>query len=190
MQVRTALTRRLSLAVFGLFVALAALAWSGSRAWALDKGPDGWFHTGDGVRVKKVVFNFDVYAIGHDMKDLPADKSKQSVIDMDTDKRFTWRMLRDVEHEKIQTALTEAFAMNGYSDAGKIGSFVGAFSGDLKKGQSVTILYTSAAKTVTITVQGGGSATLSGIDFMKGVWSIWFAKIDQPSLGDALIKNL
>jgi hypothetical protein len=190
MQVRTALTRRLSVALLGLFVAVAALALSGPRAWALDKGADGWYHTGDAVRVKKVVFNFDVYSIGHDMKDLPSEKSKQNVIDMDTDKRFTWRMLRDVEHEKIQTALTEAFAMNGYGDQSKIGPFVGAFSGDLKKGQTVTILYSSAAKTVSISVQGGGSATGSGVDFMKGVWSIWFGKIDQPALGDSLISKL
>jgi hypothetical protein len=174
----------------GLFLALAALVLSAPDARALDRGADGWFHTGDGVRVKKVVFNFDVYAIGHDMKDLPPAKTKQAVIDMDTDKRFTWRMLRDVEHEKIQTALTEAFGMNGYSDQSKIGPFVGAFSGDFTKGQTVSIVYSSAAKTVTATVQGGGTATVSGADFMKAVWSIWFAKIDQPSLGDALIKNL
>jgi hypothetical protein len=189
MQVRTPVSRRLSLRlVVGLLVACMTLVASG--AWALDRGADGWFHTGEGVRVKKVVFNFDVYSIAHDMKDLPDSKSKQAVIDMDTDKRFTWRMLRDVEHEKIQTALTEAFAMNGYGDQSKIGPFVGAFSGDLKKGQAVTILYSSAAKTVSVNVRGGGSATLSGADFMKGVWSIWFGKIDQPSLGDALIKNM
>jgi len=192
MQERTAVTRRASLVqiTLGLLLAAFVVVSASPSAWALDKGADGWFHTGDGVRVKKVVFNFDVYAIGHDMKDLPPTKSKQAVIDMDTDKRFTWRMLRDVEHEKIQNALSEAFAMNGYSDQSKIGPYVGAFSGDLKKGQAITILYSSAAKNVTITVQGGGSATIPGTDFMKAVWSIWFAKIDQPSLGDALIKNL
>jgi hypothetical protein len=142
--------------MLGLMLAFAALVLS-SDARALDRGADGWFHTGDGVRVKKVVFNFDVYAIGHDMKELPPAKSKQAVIDMDTDKRFTWRMLRDVEHEKIQTALTEAFAMNGYSDASKIGPYVGAFSGDFKKGQTVSIVYSSAAKTVTVSVQGSTS---------------------------------
>jgi hypothetical protein len=187
MQVRTAPSRR---AFLPLFAALAVALLVGGPAWALDRGADGWFHTGDGVRVKKIVFNFDVYAIGHDMKELPAEKSKQAVIDLDTDKRFTWRMLRDVEHEKIQNALTEAFAMNGYSDQSKIGPYIGAFSGDLKKGQTVSIVYSSSAKTVTVNVQGGGSATVPGIDFMKAVWSIWFAKIDQPSLGDALIKNI
>ena len=182
MQVRIALSpRRPS------FAGLVAVA---PTAFALDRGADGWFHTGDGVRVKKVVFNFDVYAIGHDMKDLPPAKTKQAVIDMDTDKRFTWRMLRDVEEEKIQTAIREAFTMNGYTDTGKINQYVGAFSGDRKKGQTVTIAYNSTAKSVSVSVQGGGSATIPGVDFMKAIWSFWFGKIDQPALGDALIRNL
>jgi Chalcone isomerase-like len=192
MQVRIAMSRRRHLVhiAMGALLALVAFITLAPPAFALDRGADGWFHTGDAVRVKKIVFNFDVYAIGHDMKELPPAKSKQAVIDMDTDKRFTWRMLRDVEHEKIQDALKEAFTMNGYSDQSKIGPFIGAFSGDLKKGQSVTIQYSSAAKTVTAIVQGGGSATIAGADFMKAVWSVWLGKIDQPSLGDSLIRNL
>jgi hypothetical protein len=161
-------------------------------ASALDKGADGWFHTGDGIRVKTIAFvNFKVYAIGHDMKDLPDAKSKQAVIDQDTTKRFTWRMLRDVEKEKIQNALKEAYAMNGFGDGGKIGQFVGAFTGDLKEGQYVTITYDAGAKATTIRVLGGGgSATVPGADFMKATWSVWFGKIDQPSLGDALISKM
>src|SRR5580704_2073285 len=122
-------------AFFALLVTVL-LALSGALpALALDKGADGWFHTGDGIRVKTVAFvNFKVYAIGHDMKDLPDAKSKQAVIDLDTTKRFTWRMMRDVEASKIQNALKEAFAQNGFSDAGRIGQFTGAFNGDLKEG--------------------------------------------------------
>jgi hypothetical protein len=161
-------------------------------ARALDKGADGWFHTGDGIRVKTVAFvNFKVYAIGHDMKELPGAKSKQAVIDMDTTKRFTWRMMRDVEASKIQNAIKEAFAANGFADGGRIGQFVGAFNGDLKEGQFVTITYDSGSKATTIRVLGGGgSATINGVDFMKATWSIWFGKIDQPSLGDALISKM
>jgi len=192
MQVRTAVTRRsvVQLALGCLLAALTLVA-TVPGAWALDRGADGWFHTGDGIRVKKVVFvNVNVYSIGHDMKELPPTKSKQAVIDMDADKRFVWRMMRDVPHEKIQNALTEAFAMNGYTDQSKIGPYVGAFSGDLKENAAITIAYNSTTKAVTVTVQGGGSATIPGVDFMKAVWSIWFGKIDQPALGDALIRNL
>jgi len=61
----------------------------------------------------------------------------------------------------------------------------------IKEGQFVTITYDSGAKSTTIRVLGGGgSATVSGVDFMKATWSIWFGKIDQPSLGDALISKM
>ncbi len=153
---------------------------------------DGWIHTGDAVRTKSVgPFTAKVYAIRHDMKDRPATKSKQAVIDADTDKKFTWRMLRDVDSSKIQKALREAFAMNGFNDAGRIGTFVGAFNKDeVKENSAVVISYTSANKTTTIWVQNGGSASVAGDDFMKAVWSIWLGKIDQPSMGDQLISLL
>jgi hypothetical protein len=162
-----------------------------SPAFALEPGKDGWYNTGDGVRTKTVaIITAKVYAIRHDMKGpLPA-KSKQAVIDADVDKRFSWYMLRDVEGEKIQKALRDAFAMNGYGDQGKIGQFVGAFSKELKEKGSVSISYSAATKTVSVWVAGGGSASIGGADFMKAVWSIWFGKIDQPSLGDALISRM
>jgi hypothetical protein len=174
------------LATFAAVLAIAA------SAFALEANKDGWFHTGDGVRTKSVAFiNVKVYAIGHDMKALPAAKSKQAVIDADVDKRITWKMLRDVDHEKIVKALREAYAQNGYGDAGKIGQAMSAFTGELKENTYVTIAYNSTSKTTTFSVlgAGGGSAAVSGVDFMKGTWSIWFGKIDQPSLGDAMLSR-
>ena len=152
---------------------------------------DDWTLTGSGVRVKKVaIVNVDVYAISHYVKQPPAAKTKQAVIDLDAGKKFVWTMKRDVDKEKIQNALKDAFAMNGYADSGKIGAFIGAFSGDLKEKAQVTIVYDADKKAVTVTVAGGGSATIAGPEFMKAVWSIWFGKIDQPALGDQLISKL
>jgi hypothetical protein len=54
----------------------------------------------------------------------------------------------------------------------------------------VTITYNSATKQTTFWEQGGGTQVVDGLDFMKATWSIWFGKIDQPSLGDALISKL
>ncbi len=157
---------------------------------------DGWIFTGSSVRTKSVgPFTAKVYSIRHDMKDKPAQKSKQAVIDAKVDKRFTWSMLRDVDAKKIQNALREAFQMNGYGDQGKIGQFVGAFSQEEVKeakggAPSVVITYNADKQTTTIWVKDGGSASIGGEDFMKAVWSIWFGKIDQPSMGDQLIANL
>ncbi|MGZ3407278.1 MAG: chalcone isomerase family protein [Polyangia bacterium] len=170
-------------------VALVALGMFATSAAALERDRDGYFHTGDGVRVKKVAFiHVKVYAIDHYMKDLPAQKSKQAVIDANVDKRFSWKMLRSVDAEKIKNALREAYAKNGYSDAGKINPFVDAITKELKEGDAVTIKYDAAKKATTIT-SPAGSATVPGEDFMKATWSIWFGKIDQKELGDDLLKG-
>lgn len=178
--------RRLSMSfllamIVALFVSIAPTA-----------SADGMVHTGDAVRTKSVgPFTAKVYSIRHDMKDKPATKSKQAVIDADTDKKFTWRMLRDVDSAKIKKALEDAFHLNGFNDGGKIGQFVGAFNKDeVKENSAVVISYNAANKSVTIWVQNGGTATIAGADFMKAVWSIWFGKIDQPSMGDQLISKL
>ena len=170
-------------AVAAAFLMLAALTTGLARA-------DDWTLTGSGVRVKKVaIIDVNVYAISHYMKQLPPSKSKQAVIDMDTGKKFVWTMKRDVDNEKIQKALTDAFAMNGYSDAGKIAQFTGAFKGELKEKSSVSIVYDADKKETSVST-GSGSATVGGVDFMKAVWSIWFGKIDQPNLGDQLISKI
>ncbi len=179
------------------FVALLALllgmgahtAFAG--IWSSASMFDDWIHTGTSIRVKTVVFvEVNVYEINHFMKQRPASKSKQAVIDMDVDKKFVWKMMRDVEKDKIQQALKDAFAMNGYNDAGKISAGMAAFTGELKDKSQVTIEYNAEKKTTTITVGGGGTATVQGVDFMKGVWSIWLGKIDQSKLGDQLISKL
>ena len=169
--------------------ALVALGLFAVPVSALERDRDGYFHTGDGIRYKKVAFvNVKVYAIGHYMKDLPTQKSKQAVIDADVDKRFSWKMLRSVEADKIRNALREAYAKNGYSDAGKINPFVDALAKELKQGDTVTIKYDAAKKETTIT-SPAGSATVPGDDFMKATWSIWFGKIDQKDLGDSLLNR-
>ena len=167
--------------VLGLFVTFATTAFA-----------DGMIHTGDSVRVKAIGFiHVNVYAIRHDMKEKPAQKSKQAVIDADVDKKFTWTMLRDLPSEKIQKAMKEGFAQNGFGDQGRIGQFVGAFNKDeVKEKSAVVITYNAGSKSTTIWVQGGGSATVAGQDFMKAVWSLWFGKIDQPAMGDQLISLL
>ncbi|WP_437733141.1 chalcone isomerase family protein [Sorangium sp. So ce1335] len=146
--------------------------------------------TGTGVRARTVgIVKIEVYRISHYMDELPPTRSKQAVIDMDTGKKFVWTMLRDVDRASIVQALRDAYAMNDYTDMAKIGRFVAAFEGDLKAGSEVTIEYDTREKTTTVTVPGG-TATVGGLDFMKATWRIWFGKIDQPELGDALIAKL
>src|SRR6185437_14395823 len=106
-------------------LAVLALGLFAMPASALERGADGYFKTGEGIRYKKIAFiNIKVYSIDHYMKDLPPSKSKDAVINADVDKKFSWKMLRTVDAEKIRNALREAYAKNGYNDAGKINQFI------------------------------------------------------------------
>ncbi len=147
--------------------------------------------TGSGIRVKTILFvDVNVYSISHSMAQLPAEKSKRAVIESDVNKKFNCKMMRDLDNEKLKTALKDAYAMNGYTDQAKIGKVLAAFTGEMKEGQTFSISYDAAAKTTTFSVPGQGSVTVDGSDFMKGTWSIWFGKIDQPKLGDQLISKI
>lgn len=161
------------------------------RAAALEREASGYYLTGNAVRQKKLgPFRVDVYAISHFMRDLPPLRSKQAVIAMDTDKAFTWRLLRSLEAKQIRDALSDAYAMNSYTDTAKIALFLNAFTAPLPEGTTVQIRYATATKTTTLSVVGGGTASVPGIDFMQGTWSIWFGKIDQSDLGDQLIRRI
>jgi hypothetical protein len=182
------LTRRRTLQ---LITAAGALVVAPRLAAALEREPGGFYRTGSGVRVKHVgPFSAKVYAISHYMRDLPPSKSKQAVITMETDKALSWRLLRDLDAKQIQDAMRDGFKMNGYADQAKIQQFVGAFTKKVPENTLITITYKSAPKTTTIAVAGDGTATIPGSDFMRGVWSIWFGKIDQPELGDALVQRI
>ena len=172
------------------FTLLAALLLA-QPAQAIEKQKDGFYHTGFGVRQKSIAFiDVDVYEIHHFTKELPPKHSKQAMIDLDVDKRIEWKMLRDVEAEKMRDALKNGYEMNGFNDQAKISKFTGAFQKEMKEGARVSISYDSEKKSTTISVQGGGTATVEGVDFMKATWGVWFGKIDQPALGDQMIKAL
>jgi hypothetical protein len=180
-------SRFLLLLVLGLLVTLAPSAFA-----------DGWINTGNAVRVKSVgPFTVKVYTVTHLMKEKAKDRSKKGLIDAEVDKQFLLFFQRDVDAEKIKNAFRESFKLNGYADGGKIDQFLGAIGkGDVvehdpkkDRAPSISIYYNAAGQNTTITVPGHGKATVGGVDFMKAVWSIWFGKIDQPSMGDLLMVS-
>lgn len=178
---------RRTFVVVVLALGLTLIAGSGA---ALEPDKDGWYHTGQGVRVKTIAFiNVKAYAIGHWVKKLPPVKSKQAVIDLDADKQLSFVMMRDVPEGKIKTMFRDAFALNGYRDAKKIDAFLGVFTAELEKGTHTTIRYDATKKATTIAVSGR-SATIDSEEFMRATWSVWFGKSEQPELGDALISKL
>ncbi|MCB1176866.1 MAG: chalcone isomerase family protein, partial [Leptospiraceae bacterium] len=119
----------------------------------------GMTSTGYGIRVKKIAFiKVKVYSISHAMKDFPSDKSKKGVIDADTDKKFTLKMLRDVDSAKIVAAINDAFKLNGYSNQGNMNKFSSVLKGDLNEGDVITISYDSASKTTKCSYKGNTSS--------------------------------
>ncbi len=153
---------------------------------------DDWVTTGSGIRVKSIAFiDVNVYGISHQMKGALPAKNKQAVINADQDKRFVWQFKRDVSCEKIQKAMRDGFALNGYTDSAKIGQYAGACNKEeMKEKSTVIITYNATTKATSIQMQGAGAATIQGVDFMHAVWSLWFGKIDQPKLGDQLMANI
>src|SRR4051812_18808852 len=183
------LTRRSALNL--MLGASAAVLLSPRRASAIEREKNGFYMTGNGVRVKHVgPFSAKVYTISHYMRELPTVKSKQAVIAADTDKVLSWRLSRDLEAKQVRDALNEGFAKNGYTNRAKIDPFLGAFTKELKEGTNIQIAYAAGPKATTIKVDGDGTATIPGVDFMRATWSVWFGNIDQPELGDSLIARL
>ena len=143
--------------------------------------------TGSGIRVKKIAFvSVNVYAITHQMKDVPATRTAAEFISAETDKKLILKMKRDVDSAKIVTAINEAYALNGYSNKANQDSFSSVLTGDLKENDTITISYNATSKSVTCNY-AGKTSSVAGSDFMKATWSIWFGKIDQPALTTALV---
>ncbi|MBK6607228.1 MAG: chalcone isomerase family protein [Leptospiraceae bacterium] len=143
--------------------------------------------TGSGIRVKKIAFvSVNVYAITHQMKDVPANRTAAEFINAETDKKFILKMKRDVDSAKIVSAINDAYALNGYSNKANQDSFSSVLTGDLKENDTITISYNATSKSVTCNY-AGKTSTVAGSDFMKATWSIWFGKIDQPALTTALV---
>jgi hypothetical protein len=178
--------------IASIFAVIGVCLLTATSAPALERGKDGYFLTGEGIRAKSIAFiKLKIYFIGHEMRELPAAKSKQAVIDANIDKRIWWKMLRDAGGDRLQGILRDSFARNHYADASKVGPFLAGFRGGLKENDYVTIDYEAASHATTLRVPGAAPVTLPGDDFMKATWSIWFgSNADDPELGDALISKL
>lgn len=146
--------------------------------------------TGEGVRVKNIAFiNVNVYYIVHQMKGKLPGKNPQAIIDAEQEKTFWLSMMRDIDSQKIVGAIQEAYIKNGYNNPANGQQLFSVITGELKQGDNLTLYYNPASKTTTCTFKGR-SATVAGSDFMKATWSIWFGKIDQPGLTQALMANI
>ena len=173
-----------------LIVSMLALGLVSTPAHGAPPGPDGFVRTGQGIQTASHwPFTIEVFTIAHDIKALPEQKTRQAMIDADVDKRFSLRMLREVEAAKLRAGLRDGYKRNGYADNERIDRFLAGFS-DAPKGKAMSIVYDAGAKETRLIVDGAVTTTVDGSAFMKATWSIWFGKSKPVSLGDELIKEL
>ena len=141
------------------------------------------------MRVKSLfVGSVKLYKIEHYMASKPANKSKKDVIEADVSKQFTWTMQRDLPSDKVRKALQDTFAQNGYKDGGKIGQFLGAFSGEELKEAPSSRSSTTRTRRTSSSPFRRRQGDRQRRRLHEGCLSIWFGVIDQPGLGDALIS--
>src|SRR5512142_1182267 len=155
---------------------------------AAGAAPDGYHHTGDAVlKANHWPFTIELFAVGHDMRDLPAEKSRQAVIALDTDKRLTLRFLRDMDPDRITRWMENEYAHAGFRDAERVRAVVGAFGADrLAKDEQAVVQYDAATQITTVTVGRGAPIQVKGLDFMRATWAVWFGR----ALGDGLVAQL
>ena len=160
-------------------------------ALAAPPGPDGYFRTGEATQTANHwPFTIDVFSIAHDVKQLPTAKTRQAMIEVEVDKRFVMRMLRDVDADKLRSGLRDGYKRNGYSDSARIDRFLAGLAGTLPKGKAMWITYDAGAMQTRLVVDGGASVTVEGVPFMRATWSIWFGKSKPADVGDALVSQL
>jgi hypothetical protein len=174
-----------------LLAVVVGLVFAPRIAAAIDRGPDGYYRTGAATQTANHwPFTMDVFAIWHDVRQPPATKSRQAMIDLDADKRFTMRMLRDLDGDKLRAGLRDGYHRNGFTDDAAIDRFLAALPPRLSNGAALWIVYDAAAGQTRLVVDGGQSSSISGAAFMRATWSIWFGRSKPADIGDALMRNL
>lgn len=192
------------LARAGVSAGLASCALSSSDARAFERPRTGWYVTGStprsvtpaptGPSAAAAAKPPKDYTITHEMKALPAAKTRRGVIDADVDKRFTLDAHRDIPCADLKAALRAGFTRNAYTTNAKISPFVDVCTGTLKARSTVVIAYTAATKTTRVWMKVGAGApattAVAGLDFMKATWSVWLGNVDTPRTAESLVARL
>jgi hypothetical protein len=176
-----------SLAIATVVFALVLAA----PAAAATKGADGYFRTGDAVQTANHwPFTIELFAIWHDVSELPSEKSAKALVELDADKRFSMRMMRDLDTSRLRAGLRDGYTRNGFTDAARVDRLLAALTGTLAKDSVLWITYDAKTKETRLTTDKGASASVIGVDFMRATWSIWLGKAKPQELSASLSRDL
>ncbi|HYD40894.1 MAG TPA: hypothetical protein VEB43_08685 [Anaeromyxobacter sp.] len=149
--------------------------------------PGAYVRTGDAIlKANHWPFTVELLSVRHDMRDLPAERSRRAVVELDGDKRLTLHTLRELPTERLTSWLRDGLEAAGYRDDERIRAFLSGFpEGNLRKDEEVVIQYDAAAQLTTVTSDRGAPVRVDGVSFMRAIWTVWFGK-----LGDGLVSRL
>jgi len=147
--------------------------------------------TGVGLR-EKTFLKVDVYTIVSyvmDGTDL-GDNHGEALINLDSGKKLQMDLRRGFSKAKLISAFSDVIDDN-YEDqsafAEDMATFFAYFTRDAEKGDVIEFMYCPQEKLVT-TVNGEEMGTIDNFEFVKALWSVWFAeKPASNSLKDALL---
>lgn len=147
--------------------------------------------TGVGIR-EKTFLKFNVYTIvsyvmdGTDLGDNPGE----ALINFDGPKKLQMDLCRGFSKSKLINAFKDVID-NNYKDqsafATDMTTFFAYFTRDAEENDKIEFMYSPDNKLVT-TVNGQEMGTIDNFEFVKALWSVWFAeKPASDSLKDSLL---
>lgn len=160
----------LRIAPQSLMVVIAAITMPLS-ALADTPGPDGYYQTG--LAVHTTAGEHD-YTTVHELKELPAQRTPQAIIDAETRKRFVISTFQDVPCSTFSGFLRTGLLREGMlqADVERLANVCSVPS--VKKGRRIVVAYDPATTVTTLSIEKVGTASVAGHSAMVRVWKVWF----------------
>jgi hypothetical protein len=137
----------------------------------------------NGAGIRKAYFIKVKVYVGALYLETPAT-DPDAIVSSDQAKAVHMFFLRDVGKEKIMNAFKEGFEKNTPASAAALAPKIDGVSqalSDLKEGSELVVTYLPG-KGTTISITGGGTATVPGKDFGDAIFRNWLGK--EPADGD------
>jgi hypothetical protein len=143
----------------------------------------------NGAGIRKVYFiKAKVYVGALYLETASTDPA--AIVSSDQTKAVHMYFLRDVGKEKIMNAFKEGFEKNSPDQAAALTpklAAIGQAIADLKEGADLVVTYVPG-KGTTVSLTGGGSATVTGKDFADAIFRNWLGSV--PADEDLKAKML
>lgn len=161
------------------------------RTVTFDSGGKNYKLQATGVATRKKFF-VKVYSIAHYIQDataLSGNDKIAAVLNSPKAKQLTLKFDRSIDGQKVQDGYRESFS-KGLSAAdqsklkSQIDTFIALFKGGVEKGDEEILRWLPDGN-VEVMLKGKLVGTISGKEFARGLWEIWFGEhsvVDRDKL--------